>query len=253
MDLNIPDTRQSLLAERLDAGQTIVASDVAEEFGISLDTIRRDILALEAQGKARRVRGGAMPLAQPASPFHTRLHDAEPIGADLIATAVAQVGDTRTLLIDGGTTALALIPHLERLSDRLIITPSPWAAIACQECGHDVFLLGGTLSRRAGVTIGAHALQKVAEVAADVAILGACGLEAGFGLSSDEYDDSLMKQAMHAAAAQTFVVTSSDKVGRRARHQTLQLSDIDRIITDAAADQTNPLSMAGAQLISSLS
>lgn len=250
MDLNIPDTRQSLLADRLEAGKTIVASEVAEEFGISLDTIRRDILALEAQGKARRVRGGAVPVAQPASPFHARLAEADPISADLIAAAVAAIGSARTLLIDGGTTTLALIPHLEKLDDRLVITPSPWIAIACQEYGLDVFLLGGTLHPRAGVTTGASALQKTGEIAADIAILGVCGLEAGFGLSADSHDDCLMKQAMQKAAGRTFVVTSAAKLGRRARHQTLPLSDISLIITDADGDDTQPLIDAGAEVLS---
>uniref|UniRef100_A0AAN0MDU7 DeoR family transcriptional regulator n=1 Tax=Yoonia rhodophyticola TaxID=3137370 RepID=A0AAN0MDU7_9RHOB len=73
MNLNIPDTRQQVLAERLARGQQIVASDVAGEFGVSLDTIRRDILALEADGHAQRVRGGAVPIARPAPPLHMRL------------------------------------------------------------------------------------------------------------------------------------------------------------------------------------
>ncbi|MEP3513130.1 MAG: DeoR family transcriptional regulator, partial [Lentilitoribacter sp.] len=62
MNLNVPDTRQNLLAERLANGVQIVAPKVAAEFGVSLDTIRRDILALEAAGKAQRVRGGAVPV-----------------------------------------------------------------------------------------------------------------------------------------------------------------------------------------------
>ena len=57
MNLNNPDTRQQLLSDRVQAGAQLIAKDLAQEFDVSLDTIRRDILALVAKGKARRTRG----------------------------------------------------------------------------------------------------------------------------------------------------------------------------------------------------
>ena len=45
LDLNCPQTRQSLIAERLDAGQPLIAAVLAEELGISVDTLRRDLIA----------------------------------------------------------------------------------------------------------------------------------------------------------------------------------------------------------------
>ncbi|BBI48864.1 hypothetical protein HORIV_12850 [Vreelandella olivaria] len=65
--LNVPETRQQQLLAKLASGEQLIAQDLAVEFGVSLDTIRRDIIALEQQGKAQRVRGGAVATA-PASP-----------------------------------------------------------------------------------------------------------------------------------------------------------------------------------------
>ncbi|MCG3268151.1 DeoR/GlpR family DNA-binding transcription regulator [Yoonia sp. I 8.24] len=249
MDLNIPDTRQRLLAQRLDAGCQIVATDVAKEFDVSLDTIRRDILALEANGLAQRVRGGAMPIARPADPLHARINAADAVNPAIIRAAIREIGDAPTLLMDGGATTLSLIPQLAGVANRLVITPSPWVAIACQEHAIAVFLIGGTLSARGGIAVGDHAQLQTGVVSANIAILGACGVDTSFGLSSDDHAESQMKQAMHAAAARTIVVTGAQKIGRRARHHTLPLDQIDAVITDADHRLTAPFSDAGTTFI----
>ena len=249
MNLNTPDTRQQVLAKRLSTGTQIVALEVAREFDVSLDTIRRDILALEKSGQAKRVRGGAVPLARPAAALHTRVSDAAKVSAPLIQAVIDQIGAASSLILDGGTTTLSLIPHLPKAGDRLIITPSPWVAIAAQEHGAEVFLLGGPLRPQGGIATGASALAGVATISADIAILGACGLEAEFGLSSDDYEEAQMKIALHNAAQRCFVVTDNSKIGRRARHQTLRLDQIDLVLTDATAEQIKPLAQTGAKII----
>ncbi len=249
MELNIPDTRQTALAERLNAGQQVVAIEVAREFGVSVDTIRRDILALEACGKAHRVRGGAIPVAPPALPLHERLEGANHVKAEMIGTALDEIGPAPTILVDGGTTTLCILEHLPVQKDRLVITPSPWVAIACQKKGIEVFLLGGRLRPQGGIATGDSSLDQIGKVAVDIALLGACGVEADFGLSSDDHDEAMMKRAMQAAAKRTIVVTQSDKIGRKARHHTLTLPEIDTLITDAAPGETAAFVEAGTTVV----
>ena len=238
MILNIPDTRQSELAARLRDGHQIVAAEAAKEYGVSIDTIRRDILALEAEGRARRVRGGAVSVAPPAAPLHMRLTEGTPVSQTIVKAAIREIGDALTLLVDGGRTALCVVENLPMQDGRLVITPSPWVAIACQSRGIAVFLLGGTLRPQGGIATGEIALDRVAGVSADIALLGACGIDEGFGLSSDDHDEAMMKRAMHAAANRTIVVTEGSKIGRRARHHTLALSEIDMIVTDTKDEMT---------------
>ncbi|MGR3578728.1 MAG: DeoR family transcriptional regulator, partial [Sagittula sp.] len=56
---NSPEARQDALRLRLDRGLPLNLAALAEEFGVSTDSIRRDLKALEAQGHARCIRGGA--------------------------------------------------------------------------------------------------------------------------------------------------------------------------------------------------
>lgn len=247
--LNIPDTRQSELARRLQDGTQIVATEVAKEFDVSLDTIRRDILALEADGKAQKVRGGAIPVATPALPLHERLAEKTMLDQTLINAAVREIGDASTILVDGGTTALRIVESLPTQNGRLVVTPSPWVAIACQQKEIPVFLLGGTLRPQGGIATGEAAINRVSEVSADIAVLGACGIEAAFGLSSDDYDEAMMKRAMHEAASKTMVITDNSKIGRRARHHTVALSEIDQIITNVSQDIARDLIAAGTKVV----
>lgn len=249
MSLNVPDTRQAELAARLRDGHQIVAVDVANEYGVSIDTVRRDILALEAEGKAQRVRGGAVPVATPAAPLHTRLASEAPVNQSLIKAAIKEIGDAKTLIIDGGRTVLAVVEHLPAQDGRLVITPSPWVAIACQNGDVDVFMLGGALRAQGGIATGENALDRVAGVSADIAVLGACGLDQDFGLSSDDHDEAQMKRAMHKAASRTIVVTEGSKIGRRARHRTLALAEIDAIVSDATNDAANALRPCTTKLV----
>lgn len=249
MNLNVPDTRQGELARRLHDGQQIVATEVAKEFHVSIDTIRRDILALEAEGKAHRVRGGAVPLAMPAQPLHQRLSSGASLKKSLIKVAVREIGAAPTLLVDGGTATLSVIEHLPAQEGRLVVTPSPWVAIACQQKGIAVFLIGGSLLPQGGIATGETAIDRVAGIAADIAIIGACGVDEGFGLSSDDHSEAVMKRAMHYSANRTMVVTDGSKIGRRARHLTLALSEIDMVITEADRETIKAFTNAGTSVV----
>ena len=233
MDLNIPETRQDLLAERLANGLQIVATDIASEFGISVDTVRRDIIALEEAGRAHRVRGGAIPVIKPAAAFQDRIAEAGPAHAAIADAALARLDGCSTLLLDGGSTVLCLAERLRPADGLVVLTPSPWVAVACHRNNVECFMLGGRLSVHGGVNVGEETASRLSDMAADAAVLGACGLDAGFGMSSDDFEESRLKQAMAGSAARCMILTDASKVGRRARHRTLQPNAIDLVVTDA--------------------
>ncbi|OHV13907.1 DeoR/GlpR family DNA-binding transcription regulator [Kushneria phosphatilytica] len=234
--LNVPETRQQQLLARLASGEQLIAQELAREFGVSLDTIRRDIIALEQQGRAQRVRGGAVSTAPASAPLqyrvstHTRAIDA------IVARAASLTDDVDTLLLDGGSTVLAFAERLQPKTGLLVMTPSPWVAVACQKNGIDVFMLGGQLSVRGGVNVGDTALLATASLYADIAVLGACGLDAEFGLSVDDLQEAYLKHAMSGAAQRTLVLAAREKIGRRARHRAVALEEIDCLITDAGSE-----------------
>lgn len=235
MDLNIPDTRQQILEGRLASGRQIVAVEVAREFEISVDTVRRDLIALELTGKAHRVRGGAIPVSKPEPPMHDKLAAGKTPPSRMVDAALDVLADHKTIILDGGSTVLALARSLQPSRGLLVVTPSPWVAIACLEKNIETLVLGGRLNANGGITVGGDCELQLSRIAAEIAVLGACGIDPEFGLSSDDFHESGIKRLMAHAASQTVVLADVSKLGFRARHRTLAPTGIASIITDAAA------------------
>ncbi|WP_198666124.1 DeoR/GlpR family DNA-binding transcription regulator [Tropicimonas sp. IMCC34043] len=242
--LNSPDSRQSILTERAAQGLPLSLSGLAEEFGVSPDTIRRDLLALEAAGAVRRVRGGALPVVTPAGPVLERLMTADDAAERIAAAALSLIEDGMVLMFDGGSTVMRLARSLPALPRALVVTPAPAVALATMSKGIETILVGGRLSGFGGIAVGQAAVAAIADIAADLCFLGACGLSADFGLSADNPDEAAVKRAMCSAAPRAVVLTGAAKLGRRARHRVVACADLDLLITDAGGAETAALSDA---------
>ncbi len=248
LDLNCPQTRQSLIADRLDAGQPLIAAALAVELGISVDTLRRDLIALEQRGLLRRVRGGAIPATPPLPPYAVRAGAPAP-ALDLLARAVTPMLDGQgTVFLDGGTTMNAVAAHLPDGFAGLIVTPAPSVALAALARGARVHLIGGPLCPDGAMATGAEAERAIAAIAADLCLLGACGLWPGFGLSAEDSAEAGVKRAMARASARVAVVASASKLARRGRHHVLALEELDVLVTDAGAAEMAPFRAAGIEV-----
>ena len=76
MTLESPLARRDVILGRLAQGQSVVAAALALEFEVSEDAIRRDLRALAAEGRCRRVYGGALPLSKAMAPMAARMEEA---------------------------------------------------------------------------------------------------------------------------------------------------------------------------------
>ena len=249
IDLNNPQTRHQVLRERLLSGSPLIAVSLAEELGISIDTVRRDLTALERQGLVRRVRGGAMPTSGPAPSYLTRAGDPDPSLDALAERAVRLIPETAMIFLDAGTTMNAIAARLSHDFVGLVITPAPSVALAALHRGARVHLVGGALCPEGAMVTGGEAERAVANCAADLCFLGACGLWPEFGLSAEDAGEAGVKRAMAKAAARAIVVTSASKMDRRGRHRVLALDEIDKLVTDAEAPTVAPFESAGIEVL----
>ncbi|GAA3447726.1 DeoR/GlpR family DNA-binding transcription regulator [Planomonospora venezuelensis] len=229
--------RRDLLLERLRTDGRIIAKDLAAELGMSEDSIRRDLRDLAAAGLCQRVYGGALP-ASPAVADYAARQDVQVPGKQRVAAAAAALVEPGgTVILDGGTTALAVVRALPADLRATVVTHSPTVAVALADHRDvEVYLIGGRLFKHSMVACGAAAMEAVRGINADLFLLGVTGVHPEAGLTTGDADEAAMKRALARQAADTYVLASSEKIGAASRFAVLPLAEIAGVITDAGAD-----------------
>jgi DeoR/GlpR family transcriptional regulator of sugar metabolism len=244
--------RRDLLLDRLRRDGRVLAKDVAAELGVSEDSVRRDLRELAAAGLCQRVYGGALPVS-PAIADHAGREHVEPASKQRVATAAARlVTPGSTAILDGGTTALAVVRALPADLRATVVTHSPTVAAALVDHRDvEVFLLGGRLFKHSLVTCGAAAVEAAQAVTADLFLLGVTGVHHEAGLTTGDADEAAMKRALARRAADTYVLASAEKIGAASRFSVLGLGEVTGVVTDAdpGSPAVRDLTAAGVQLI----
>jgi DeoR/GlpR family transcriptional regulator of sugar metabolism len=142
-----------------------------------------------------------------------------------------------TVIIDGGTTALALVRHLPPSLRATVVTHSPTIAAALIGFdGVDIQLIGGRIFKHSAVALGAEAAEQAARVRADLCFLGVTGVHAEEGLTTGDADEAAMKRLLSRRAAETWILGSAEKIGAASAFEVLPLTDIAGVLTDAPAE-----------------
>ena len=248
----LPAQRRDFLLARLRADGRLVAKELATELGVTEDNIRRDLREMAAAGLCQRVYGGALPIAPAAADYATRAAIATAGKHRVAAAAAALIRPGSTVLIDGGTTALAVTAALPADLTATVITHSPTVAAALvTHPTVEVFILGGRLFKHSAVTCGAAAAEAAHGVAADLFLLGVTGVHDRAGLTTGDADEAAMKRVLASRAADTYVLASSEKIGAASPFTVLPLTEVSGIITDAPPDHPvlSQLHKAGVTII----
>jgi DeoR/GlpR family transcriptional regulator of sugar metabolism len=224
--------RKAWLLDRLQQDGRLVAAESAAALAVSEDTIRRDLRDLAAEGRLMRVHGGALP----ASPTHRPL--AERAGIEALSkerlgrAGAALIRPGQVVIVDGGTTHLALVAALPADLDCTIVTHSPGIAAALERCaGIEVILFGGRLFRHSMVALGAAAVAGYQGLRADLCFLGVTGVQAEAGLTTGDAEEAALKRVMLEAAAEVVVLATPDKLGAVSPWGVAGLDRLSRLVT----------------------
>src|ERR1700752_2322709 len=183
----LTEERPHRILERLRVQGRVLASDLVAEFGVSADTVRRDLRELDDAGMLRRVHGGALPRPGDTDPLLIRARRAPEAKASIARRAAQIVHDGQVVTLDGGTTTLEVARALpEHLSATVVTNSLPIALALADRPRGEVVVIGGRLRGPAGVTVGAAAVAALAAVRADVLFLGVCGLHPEIGVSVED-------------------------------------------------------------------
>ena len=232
----LAEERRQHILEAITQQGRVVAADLAQRFATSEDTIRRDLRDLDRAGKLRRVHGGAVRPSALTSDFRERVAADVPRKQALAAVAVGLIQPDDIVLIDAGSTNLALAHLLEDGAAMAVVTNCPAIAVAL---GHfirtEVIMLGGTVAGGTGSVRGARTLKALADIRADLCFIGACGLDPAYGLAAWEGEDAALKQAMIYASRRVVSAIVTEKLARPAPFKVADLASLDQIIVEADA------------------
>ncbi|MDR6866773.1 DeoR/GlpR family transcriptional regulator of sugar metabolism [Microbacterium resistens] len=237
-------SRKELLLERLRRDGRIVAKDIARELGLSEDSIRRDLRELDDAGLAVRVYGGALPASPATADYAARTAVAPDSKRRVAALAAGLIRPGATVILDGGTTTLAVVDALPKTLACTIITHSPTIATSLLDHSAEVFLIGGRLFKHSAVASGAAAVEAASRISADLFLLGVTGVHPTAGLTTGDADEAAMKRALAARAAETYVLASEEKLGTASRYEVLPLDAVAAVVTDVGADDPTARELA---------
>lgn len=171
--------------------------------------------------------------------------------ARIARRAVELIQPGGTLILDGGTSTLALVEALPPDLACTVVTHSPTIATALVEHRTaEVYLLGGRLFKHSAVTCGAAAAEAARGISADLFFLGVTAVHPVEGLTTGDADEAAMKRTLAGRAAETYVLASVEKIGAASRYQVLPLAEVAGIVTDAPDNSTTrQLVEAGVRLL----
>lgn len=237
----LPAGRKADLAAYVsEVGQVTVAK-LASHFQVSTDTIRRDLDQLDADGLLIRTHGGAVSLAagnRPDTELEVRLHVQTAAKETIGRLAASLVEDGSVIMLNGGTTTLAVARHLRKHRQLTIATNNlRIPAEISPSVFRDLYVFGGSVRTLTQTTTGPISLRlapgdRDIEVQADLALIGIGGVSAEGGYSTSNLGDAAMMEAMMERSSRVAVLADSAKFGRRLFAQVAVLSAADYLICE---------------------
>jgi DeoR family transcriptional regulator, fructose operon transcriptional repressor len=235
------EERQHAIATLVTERGRLAVTAVAEEFGVTTETVRRDLSILERAGMVRRVHGGAVPAGALTlvetglgERHGTRTEAKRAIAAAAISLLPAADG---SVLLDGGSTTAALAEVLPTDRRLYVATNSvPIAARLSASPAVTLHVLGGRVRGITQTAVGDATVRALRDLRLDVVFLGTNGISAGHGFSTPDEAEAATKRAMVRAAQRVIVLADSSKLGREHLVRFAAVEDVDVLVTDGGAD-----------------
>jgi DeoR family transcriptional regulator, fructose operon transcriptional repressor len=237
-DTALPAQRRARLVQLVrERGHASVA-ELADDFAVSMDTIRRDLDYLAERRLLTRTHGGAMlpgELAAADSSFENRSVTHHAAKAGIGKAAAALISDGETVIINGGTTTLAVARALTGVQSLTVVTNNLRVPVEIASSAvRDLYVIGGACRVSSHVTVGPLVFPDSTGISADTGVIGVGGISVESGLSGTHLGEAQMMRQMIDACTRLIVVADASKFGRSAFVHICPLARMSVLVTDAA-------------------
>jgi DeoR family glycerol-3-phosphate regulon repressor len=212
----------------------VTVEGLASHFGVTLQTIRRDLTELAEAGRLERVHGGAVLPSGTSNIGYDERRRLSGEAKAAIAQACAQlVPDNASIFLAIGTSTEAVARELLSHRNLLVVTNNMNVAnilIANPDC--QIILAGGTIRRSDGGIVGSLTVQTIRQFKFDLAIIGCSALDEDGDLLDFDLQEVGVSQAILGQARQSLLVADHSKFQRSAPVRIASLGDLSGFVTD---------------------
>lgn len=224
--------RQMLIMKQINLHNRALSSDLSTLLNVSEDTIRRDLHELAEAGRLVKVHGGALSKSYQFSYSSNEAYAAS--AKQVIAQKAASlIKNDMFVVIGGGTTVSELIRQIPMDISATFFTVSLLTALQlCDHANATVIFVGGTIAKTSQISIGGEVVTRLADIHADLCILGANGISFNEGVTESDMETVQVKRAMMKASKQTAILTISEKLDTVQRLRVCDLEEVNYLVTD---------------------
>lgn len=245
--------RRGQITELINRQKTVTNAELMERFGISIETVRRDLDYLEQQGVLRKVYGGAVVNvslnSEPEYASRSRTNYEEKNAIAREAAKLICPGDT--VFLGVGTTVQAMVQYMKNIGQLTVFTNALRTAVELMEIPDcTVMLPGGQLRAKELTLSGFPAEENLLNFNVDKAFVGIGGVTED-GITDFHIGEARLHRQLVLNARQSVALADSTKLGIRAMNNVCTLEQIDLVVTDRNADpkEVEALKKAGAKMI----
>lgn len=230
------DDRRNRILERLISAGSVQVSDLAQEFGVTYETIRKDLGYLEERGYLVKTHGGAM-LKQGAIEHSFQVREKENIEGkrEVARRALDLIPDSSSIIVGTGSTMLELAKLLSLRSGYKIFTDSLPVALTLIESSNQVFLFGGELRAASSSVCGGWTVSQIRGIKVDVCFIGTDGFANLSGPTSPSSSDVYVDQEILACSEKRYVLADHSKFFRKSLYRICEWDNITALVTNADA------------------
>ncbi|SFP18558.1 DeoR/GlpR family DNA-binding transcription regulator [Tranquillimonas alkanivorans] len=214
----------------------VTVEGLAEHFGVTLQTIRRDLSDLAEEGRLERVHGGAvLPSGTTNIGYEHRRSLNAAAKVDIGRACAARIPEDSSIFLGIGTTTEAVAAELLRHRNLLVVTNNMnVATILSANADAQVIVTGGNLRRSDGGLVGNLTTDTIRRFKFHLAVIGCSAMDDDGDLLDFDVQEVGVNQAILSQARRSFLVADQSKFGRSAPARIGSLSEIDVFFTDAA-------------------
>jgi len=224
--------RRTKLAQLIMLKGSISVKELANEFNVSTETIRKDLISLEKDNIINKSHGGAtISSSYVESHFDIKLLKNADIKAKLAQKAVEMIPEKGIVILDTGTTVLQIAKLLNLRDDLVIITSSLIVAQALENTKNQLLVTGGQLRKKSMSFVGCWAVNAIGSIKADIAFMGCDGFHED-GPCSRSYRELDVKQQILKNSKEIILVSDSSKFSTNGLYRFATFNQITHLITD---------------------